>query len=584
MKKVISSLLSWFFIFSVAWAGPVIHRTGVNIMPPFEIGHNTETLAGDRSILVTDKSVQYLDADGVDRNITLPAEASSTDLIFTIVNVSNGAGEDLIIRDDTPATLITIGPGQGAKVSCDGTSWKVWDDKGIKYDSVAKTLDIGTNAAGGNLVVKATEGTELVITNPSFATDLTGWTGGGDWTWDATGKAIHAATAANTFYPTVPLVIVANHTYKIVFTLSGYGAGSITMTLGGVLGTVRDADGTFTAYVTAINTNNLIFTPTAAFVGLLDDISVTEITEGTLTIEGVNTFAGRTVLESGSATWPSMVFSDDAKKVGWFRYGATSMGYATDGSVRQVFTPSTHWINSDAATLSMGTTTPDLWVTRKGAANLQIGNVDDATPVAQSLSTQSVVAGTDNTAGVNLTINGSQGTGTGDGGSILFRVAPAGGAGNAQNALETAVTIDSTKLVTFANGIVATFKELAFAADSVTLTSGNCSGTLITNRGWDGADDQTFTLPDTKTVAGAGLKFKFMAVTASGGTADTYLDVNGTETKFYLDGTALTDGHRIWIEEPAVGDSIVCHTATIDGTSYEVFCDTINGDWLAKGS
>jgi hypothetical protein len=46
-----------------------------------------------------------------------------------------------------------------------------------------------------------------------------------------------------------------------------------------------------------------------------------------------------------------------------------------------------------------------------------------------------------NQAGTNVTISGSQGTGTGAGGSIIFQVAPAGGSGPSQNALANALRI-----------------------------------------------------------------------------------------------------------------------------------------------
>jgi hypothetical protein len=94
------------------------------------------------------------------------------------------------------------------------------------------------------------------------------------------------------------------------------------------------------------------------------------------------------------------------------------------------------------------TGSPDTILTRRGAANLRFGAADAAAPVAQTLSVQSVVAGTTNTAGANLTITGSQGTGTGAGGSIIFQVAPAGGSGTAQNALSTALTIANNRTVT----------------------------------------------------------------------------------------------------------------------------------------
>ena len=94
----------------------------------------------------------------------------------------------------------------------------------------------------------------------------------------------------------------------------------------------------------------------------------------------------------------------------------------------------------------------DASITRRGTANLRLGTSDVAAPVAQTLSVQSVVTGTSNIAGANLTITGSQGTGTGAGGSIIFQVAPAGSSGSAQNALVDALTIASNRSVTIAAG------------------------------------------------------------------------------------------------------------------------------------
>ena len=55
--------------------------------------------------------------------------------------------------------------------------------------------------------------------------------------------------------------------------------------------------------------------------------------------------------------------------------------------------------------------------------------------------------------GQPFVIRGSRGTGTGPGGDIVFQVAPAGSSGTAQNALATALTIDSTRLATFAGNL-----------------------------------------------------------------------------------------------------------------------------------
>ena len=124
----------------------------------------------------------------------------------------------------------------------------------------------------------------------------------------------------------------------------------------------------------------------------------------------------------------------------------------------------------------------DLQIGRRTGANLRLGTSDAAAPVAQTLSVQSVVAGTTNTAGANLTITGSQGTGTGAGGSIIFQVALAGSSGTAQNALSTALTISSTTDATFANAVSAgatsyiafSFRSRLYSpADSIILLSNN---------------------------------------------------------------------------------------------------------------
>jgi hypothetical protein len=87
-------------------------------------------------------------------------------------------------------------------------------------------------------------------------------------------------------------------------------------------------------------------------------------------------------------------------------------------------------------------------------ADFHLGLADAAAPVAQTLSVQSVVAGTTNTAGQAFTIDGSQGTGVGAGGSIIFRTAPSGGGGSEVNALGTHMILGSDGVTTLrANGV-----------------------------------------------------------------------------------------------------------------------------------
>lgn len=90
------------------------------------------------------------------------------------------------------------------------------------------------------------------------------------------------------------------------------------------------------------------------------------------------------------------------------------------------------------------TSSPTAFIGSSASGTIRLGQADAASPVAQTLAVQNVVAGTSNTAGANFTIAGSRGTGTGVGGDIIFQVAAAGSTGTSQNSLATAVTIKST--------------------------------------------------------------------------------------------------------------------------------------------
>lgn len=91
------------------------------------------------------------------------------------------------------------------------------------------------------------------------------------------------------------------------------------------------------------------------------------------------------------------------------------------------------------------------------AATLQLGNTDvDTAPIAQTFRTQGALAGgTSDVAGANWTFIASPGKGTGVGGSLIFQTAPAGSTGTVVNAPATVLTLDSTKLATFAGALSA---------------------------------------------------------------------------------------------------------------------------------
>lgn len=111
---------------------------------------------------------------------------------------------------------------------------------------------------------------------------------------------------------------------------------------------------------------------------------------------------------------------------------------------------------------------------------LSLGAADAAAPMAQTFQVQSVVAGTTNTAGADFTINASRGTGTGNGGRFLFKTAPAGSTGSAQNALQTSLIIDQYGSITSAGDI--TTGSTTLHKTSVALTNGAAAQTAtLTN-------------------------------------------------------------------------------------------------------
>jgi len=115
----------------------VAHPVNVN---SFKASINTETLAATKTLVVGDLVIQWLNPDGVERIVALPAEASSTNLMFIILNTGIVATFDLVVKNDAAATIATLGPEMGGIFSCDGTNWKWEDETGVYYDGISGLL------------------------------------------------------------------------------------------------------------------------------------------------------------------------------------------------------------------------------------------------------------------------------------------------------------------------------------------------------------------------------------------------------------------------------------------------------------
>lgn len=154
--------------------------------------------------------------------------------------------------------------------------------------------------------------------------------------------------------------------------------------------------------------------------------------------------------------------------------------------------------STDIASLALGggNSARDVFLERAGVANLRFGAPDAASPVAQTISVQNVATGTSNTAGVNTTFAGSRGTGTGAGGSLIFKTAAAAGSGTSQNSLSTVLSLAPDLSATFGGTvklktIVETSSALTISGNTLTvdLSSGATVYTATSN-----ANITTFTI------------------------------------------------------------------------------------------
>jgi hypothetical protein len=126
-------------------------------------------------------------------------------------------------------------------------------------------------------------GNELV-TNGNFATAAV-WTYGTGWYWNE-GQACgtHGTDGAGTLWQSI--VIEANKTYTLQYTVKALNAGKVTPTCGGAMLTQRSANGIYTEQFVTTSTEGLSFIPdvvTARF--SIDDVSVkaTLVPQGYLT-------------------------------------------------------------------------------------------------------------------------------------------------------------------------------------------------------------------------------------------------------------------------------------------------------------
>jgi hypothetical protein len=117
-------------------------------------------------------------------------------------------------------------------------------------------------------------GSELV-TNGDFATD-SNWAKGSGWSIN-NGKASVNTTTINVAL-TQDGIITVGKTYKVIYEVKDFVAGSIRVRLGDTWGTYRTANGTYTEYLVATTNTDFRFYATAATTELsIDNVSVKQV-------------------------------------------------------------------------------------------------------------------------------------------------------------------------------------------------------------------------------------------------------------------------------------------------------------------
>jgi hypothetical protein len=197
-------------------------------------------------------------------------------------------------------------------------------------------------------------GSELIV-NGDFATD-SDWTKGTGWIIND-GKAINTGRANFSDLTQNNTNVTIGKTYKITYTISDYTSGSIKfiMNNNSAAGVERNANGTYTDYISALSQGYSFRTQGSGFIGKIDNVSVKQVDPNDRWTLGTNTTYGNNkVILPITSGGMQFISSNNANLTSGKLYKISFTAQRTSGTGQLAFTDSstnnitgTPLINSD---------------------------------------------------------------------------------------------------------------------------------------------------------------------------------------------------------------------------------------------
>ncbi len=214
----------------------------------------TRTLSGNVTLVDTDGALQYMDANGANRDVTLPA-VSTFNHPFVIVNTS-GAAYNLVVKNAGGSTIITVGQNQIGLLWSNGVNWVGALNQGNVpaaassnylagdvtmtnanqfYDGPSLSLAAGTWVVGG----------AVDVLNSGGSSKITAKLWNGTTAYASVTSGGFAGEDRSVAIPPVPIVLAAPATVKISAASTG-GSSSIKAAV------VTNGAGNTASYITAL--------------------------------------------------------------------------------------------------------------------------------------------------------------------------------------------------------------------------------------------------------------------------------------------------------------------------------------------